>query len=439
MKSYNKITRLLIAIVVIALPLLSSSYLSANSNSLMDQQVSEYLSKKKGEQVLLLKQLVNINSGTLNIDGVINVGKLLEPEFQAAGFSTHWVDLPAYMQRAGTLVAERKGSSGKKLLLIGHLDTVFPKDSPFQKFTRTGKFATGPGVIDNKGGIVVILYALKALQSINALKNTDITIVLTGDEENNGKPVTISRQHLISMAKSADIVLDFEPTVSGSASVGRRGTTHWLIEASGHEGHSSIIFSDQVGAGATFELARILDELRRTMNDEQGLTINPSTVVAGVKASYDKDTGIGNVFGRTNLIAKTAIARGDIRYISEKQRHRLITKMTKITQKSLPGTKTNLQLEQVLPPMPTTQDSLNLFESYSIISKRLGYGEIALLPAELRGGGDISYVAPYVSTALVGIGASGEGEHSPLEKVDIDSLFIRSQLAALLILELTGP
>lgn len=437
MKSRKKIVNLLNALMMILPPTVISFSAAASTDSGIDQPISDYLVKKNDEQIALLERLVNINSGTLNIEGVLKVGKVLEQAFQAASFSTRWIELPVDMQRAGTLVAERKGSSGKKLLLIGHLDTVFPKDSPFQKFERDGKFATGPGIIDNKGGVVVMLYALMALQSVGALENADITVVLTGDEENNGKPAAVSRQHLIEMAKKSDVVIDFEPTVSRNASVGRRGTSHWLIEATGREGHSSIIFSDEVGAGATFELARILDELRKSMNYAKGVTINPATVVAGVQARFDKNTGTGSVFGRTNLMAKTAIASGDIRYLSEEQGQLTAKRMNEIVKTSLPGTQATLQLEQVLPPMPATQGSLDLFAKYNAINQRLGYGEMMLLPAELRGGGDISYVAAHISTALVGIGASGQGEHSPQERLDVESLFTRSQLAALLILELT--
>ena len=419
--------------------LLSPFSAGAQPYSLQDSQLSNYLLPKKAEQLSLLERLVNTNSGTLNIEGVLKVGNLLEPEFQAAGFSTRWIELPAAMQRAGMLVAERKGTSGKKLLLIGHLDTVFPKDSPFQTFERQGRFATGPGIIDNKGGMVVLLYALKALHAMGALDDASITVVLTGDEENSGKPIAVSRQPLIEMAKASDVVLDFEPTVSGHASVGRRGTAHWLIEAAGREGHSSIIFSDEVGAGASFELARILDQLRKSLVGEPGLTVNPGTLVAGVEAKYDKASGAGSVFGRTNLVAQTAIASGDVRYLTTEQKQQAEARMAAIVKDSLPGTTSTLQLEQVLPPMPSTASSLQLFERYSQLSQRLGHGPVTLLPAELRGGGDISYVAPYVSTALVGIGASGDGEHSARERLDVESLFTRSQLAALLMLELVKP
>jgi glutamate carboxypeptidase len=92
--------------------------------------------------------------------------------------------------------------------------------------------------------------------------------------------------------------------------------------------------------------------------------------------------------------------------------------------------------EEALPSMNSTEESRELFEKYNLVSQRLGYEKISLLPAELRGGGDISYVASYISTALVGIGANGSSEHSPQETLDVDSLVAQSQRAGLLMLDL---
>ena len=172
------------------------------------------------------------------------------------------------------LSLQNANTKGKKLLLISNGITVFP-NSPFQKFERQGDKATGPGVIDDKGGIVIILYALKALQAAHALDNSTITIVLTGDEEESGKPTSISRKPLIDIAKKSDIALDFEPTSPGNAaSIGRRGYTNWFIEAEGKEGHSSLIFNQDFGDGAIFEIARILNAIRTTVSEEKSLTFN---------------------------------------------------------------------------------------------------------------------------------------------------------------------
>jgi len=428
------------AVAVLCLGLLPVfAYADTPTLSSTEKTIADYISARSDEQLRLLERLVNINSGTQNVEGVRQVGEGLRPEFESIGFKTHWVELPPDMQRAGMLVAERDGTRGQRLLLIGHLDTVFPKDSPFGRFERRGNVATGPGVIDDKGGIVVLLYALKALNAAQILDEAQITIALTGDEENSGKPTSISRKPLIALAKNSDVVLDFEPTIPGHASTGRRGVAHWLITTTGNEGHSSIIFSKGVGYGAVFEMARILDRMNNGLRGEHGLTLNPGIILGGTQVDYDRIRGRGDSFGRTNIVAGTAIAHGDLRYLSNAQREQARQKLAEITSRNLPGTSASLEFTEVLPPMPTSAESTGLFDRYSAISERLGYGKVELLPAERRGGGDISFIAPYISAGLVGIGANGTGEHSPQESLEVDSLVKQAQRAALLMHELLQP
>jgi glutamate carboxypeptidase len=163
--------------------------------------------------IALLERLVNQNSGSLNLEGVAKVGQMMRAEFEALGFDVRWVPMAA-AGRSGHLIATRKGDGrGMKMLLIGHLDTVFEPASPFQIFTREGDKATGPGANDNKGGIVVMVAALRAMQKAGTLGRTDIEIVLTGDEEDAGDPIEIARADLIAAGKRADVALDFEGLV----------------------------------------------------------------------------------------------------------------------------------------------------------------------------------------------------------------------------------
>ena len=104
------------------------------------------------------------------------------------------------------------GKCGKRMLLIGHMDTVFEKSSPFQSYTVKGNIGTGPGTNDMKGGLVDMIFALKALQAADALKQTEITIVLSGDEEAHGEPASISRRDMIAAARHSDMALEFEGT-----------------------------------------------------------------------------------------------------------------------------------------------------------------------------------------------------------------------------------
>ena len=160
----------------------AASLLPAADLSPMEQKIAQALDANISKTNALLERLVNINSGTLNPEGVRKVGDILRPEFEALGFQVRWIPMDE-VHRAGHLVAERQGNRGKRVLLIGHMDTVFEPASQFQKFEPSGDSATGPGANDMKGGLMIILSALQALHTAGALDGSSITVFLTGDEE----------------------------------------------------------------------------------------------------------------------------------------------------------------------------------------------------------------------------------------------------------------
>lgn len=407
-------------------------------NKTIETQISHYITTQQQEQLSLLEKLVNINSGTTNIAGIHQIGELLRPQFEELGFKVRWVEEPSNMQRAGTLIAEHSGHSGKRLLLIGHLDTVFPSTSTFQNFKRNGNVATGPGVIDDKGGDVVILYALKALHAANALTDTNITVVLTGDEEDSGKPTSISRKPLIDAAKNSDIALDFEWAITpDTATIARRGITNWMLTTEGNEAHSSEIFQEKVGFGAIYELVRILDTMRIQLANEKYLSFSPGLILGGTTVNYDKASSQGNAFGKGNVIAKTAMSKGDLRFLTTEQKINAEKKIFAIVDSHLPATKASITLQDGIPAMPPTSANLELLKKYSQASIKLGYGAVNPLDPGSRGAGDISHIASLVSASLAGLGPVGTGAHSDKETLDIHSLPIQTQRAALLIYWLT--
>lgn len=413
---------------------------TANATSLLpvEKKINHYVIQHQAEQLSLLEQLVNINSGTTNISGVHEVGKLLRQQFNKLGFTTQWIAEPVHMHRASTLVANHPGNSGKRLLLIGHLDTVFSPDSSFKKFERHQNRAIGPGVVDDKGGDVVILFALKALDACQALENTTITVVLTGDEEDSGKPAAISRKPLFDAAHQSDVALDFEGAITlDTASIDRRGITNWRLIAHGNEGHSSDIFHKSVGYGANFELIRILNTMRTQLSKEKYLTFNPGLILGGTMVNFDPNKSQGVAFGKENVIANTATAIGDLRFLSPEQKLAVEERMRAIVKQHLPETTTSILFQDGIPAMPPTDNNLSLLKKYSDVSNSLGYGPIKPLNPGARGAGDISYIAPIVAANLVGLGPLGTGLHSTKETLDIASLTIQTQRAALLIYRLT--
>ncbi|MEO8725028.1 MAG: M20/M25/M40 family metallo-hydrolase [Acidobacteriaceae bacterium] len=391
----------------------------------------------------LIRQLVEINSGTRNLEGVRAVGKVLIPQFEALGFHVRWVPMDE-VQRAGTLVAEHlcpagTGKCGKRMLLIGHMDTVFEKDSPFQHYSVNGTTGTGPGASDMKGGLVVMLYALKAMQAAGALENSEITAVLSGDEESAGRPVAIARRDMIEAAKHSDVALEFEGqarehgTYFGSTS--RRGSIEWHLEATGSTGHSAGIFSPSVGYGAIYEIARILDTFR-TQVPEPNLTFSVGLVVGGTTAQLNPDGTSGTVTGKDNIIPPIAYANGDIRALSNDQAARVEQKMQAIVAQHLPRTNATIKFDEGYPSMAPTAGNRALLGMLNQVNRSLGKPEMPELDPMKRGAGDVSFVAQYVD-ALAGVGASGSGAHAAGETIDLSAQPLNTKRAALLMYLLT--
>ena len=412
--------------------------LQAQKLNRTERKIVEKVKNFDNASLLFLEKVVNINSGTLNQNGVKEVGDLFDTAFQEIGFQTEWINMPAEMNRAGHLFASINGDKGKKLLLIGHLDTVFEENSPFQTFERINdSIAYGPGANDMKGGDVVVLYALKALADLNLLKRASITVAFTGDEESTGKPLSISRRALIEAGKKADIALGFEnATGFDNATIARRGASGWSVEVKGIRAHSSGVFNERIGAGAIFEISRILNEFYTEVRGEEYLTFNPGTLLGGTFIDYDKQTSSGEVFGKTNVVAQTAIVNGGLRFISEEQKENARAKMRTIVSQNLPQTSASINFIDSYPAMGPTEGNQAVLEILSDVSQDLGFGPVTGYDPSKRGAADISFVADYVD-GLDGLGTMGNYAHTPQETVNLKTMNALIQRAAILIYRLT--
>lgn len=393
------------------------------------------------EALALLERAVNINSGTHNLAGVRLVGDLFGKEFDALGFKTTWVDGSGF-KRAGHLVAEHPGK-GARILLIGHLDTVFERDSPFQTFRRIDdKTATGPGIIDMKGGDVVIIAALKALEAASALNDMNVIVVMTGDEEDAGDPQVAARAALVDAAKGAQYALGFEdgPGDPRFAVTARRGTSSWKLQVKGKTGHSSQIFRQDLGYGANYELARILDGFRRKLAGEEHLTFNPSLVLGGTSAELDEVLSRGSASGKTNVIAATAVAVGDLRTLSKEQRqHARETMKAVVADGPLAQTEAVLTFEDGYPSLPPTEGNARLLAEYDRASRDLGFGPVAAVSPDRAGAADVSFISGEVTSIIDGIGLMGHDDHSPAETADLATLPSQTKRAAILLYRLNHP
>ena len=398
---------------------------------------------EQARSLALLEKLVNQNSGSLNLPGVTEVGKMMRAELEPLGFAVEWVDMKA-AGRAGHIVARHKGSGrGKKMLLIGHLDTVFEPDSPFQRWERRGNEGVGPGAGDDKGGMVVIVAALRAMQQAGTLKNADITVVLTGDEEDTGSPIAIARRDLIAAGKWADVALDFEGLSQEEGrdmgSIARRSSGSWKVTVKARQGHSSGVFSPSSGHGAIYELARIVDSFRREAREDK-LTFNVGLIGGGDSVVLDKDQIRLSASGKTNIIAPIAIARGDMRAIDQAQIDRTRAKMKAIVAKPLSGATASIEFdEEGYPPMAPTAASAALLGTLNRVNADLGLPAMEPQDPLKRGAADISWVAKDVEGGLNGLGAAATGAHAPGEAVDIASIWRQAKRAAILMSRLAVP
>jgi glutamate carboxypeptidase len=405
-----------------------------------EQRMSRTVDAEQARSMALLERMVNQNSGTLNLAGVRAVGDMVRPEFEQLGFEVRWIDM-AETGRAGHLVGTHRGSGrGKRILLIGHLDTVFEPDSPFQRFERQGARATGPGIGDDKGGVVVIIAALRAMRAAGTLRAADITVVLTGDEERPGSPIALARRDLIEAGRWADVALEFENLAVENGrdygTVARRSSSSWTLRTTGRTGHSSGIFSEGLGYGAIYEMARILDAFRREL-PEPNLTYNIGVIGGGTPAAIDAQGLAVTASGKTNIVAETAVARGDLRSLTPEQDARIRARMQAIVAQHLPQTSAELVFsEDGYPPLPPTAGNRALLTRMNAVNRDLGLPEMPEYDPARRGAADSSFVAGDADV-LAGLGAAGGGAHAVGEYIVLDSIQRSARRAAILMTRLS--
>jgi len=385
----------------------------------------------------LLKTSVNINSGTFNTEGVKKTGQLYAKELEALGFTVIWIPMPDSVKRAGHLVAYRKGKKGKKILLIGHLDTVFEPGMPPNPFTMLNDTtATGQGVNDMKGGDVMVIAALKALQQQKLLDNTSITVYFTGDEENAGEPRSVSRGDFMERSKQHDVALAFEgATGLNTVATARRGASEWKLEVEAKQAHSSGIFG-KAGYGSIYEAARIVNTFREKLSSQPFLTFNPALFIGGSDVQYDEVAQKGGTVSKTNIISPRTVVIGDLRFLTEAQKENARDTMRMIVEQHLAGTSASISFRDGIPSMPPTPGNDSLVTTVNDISMALGYGAVAAGDPGLRGAGDISYIAANLN-CLDGLGASGKGAHAPGETINLPEYNKLIRRTALVIYRLT--
>jgi glutamate carboxypeptidase len=413
---------------------------AADNRAATERQLVEFLKHREEHSIKLLEEIVNINSGSMNFAGVRKIADVLRPHFEALGFTVRWLDGAAF-GRAGHLVAERKGK-GPHVLLIGHLDTVFEPNHPLQRFERVdANIVRGPGTSDMKGGIVVGLAALEALQSAKALDDLHVTFFMTGDEESSGSPLTLARQALVDVAKVANVAIGLENGGDDPATavVARRGYTGWRVDVQAKSAHSSNIFSDDVGAGAIYEVARILNGFYSELRGDEYVTFNPGLVAGSAQVEFQAEPLHADASGKDNIIAPVAVVTGDLRTLTLEQREQTKERMRKIVAAHLPHASATIAFNDGYPPMAPAPGHRKLLSMYDQVSRDLGYGPVTAVNPRRAGAADIAFASDHVDMAIDALGLLGGRGHTADEFADLRTFQIQAQRLAVLLSRLSGP
>ncbi len=406
----------------------------------IEKKIVNNIDANSNRAIDLLKEVVNINSGSLNIEGVKLVGEKFAQQYRELGFEVKWISGESF-ERAGHLVASHLRPNAPQILLIGHLDTVFEPESFFQEYKIVdGHIMHGPGALDMKGGNVIMLLALKALKEAKVLDKLSIQVFLVGDEELSGSPLELSKKDLIQSGKWADIAIGFEDGDGKleNANISRRGSADWTLTVKGEPAHSSQIFQPKVGSGAIFEAARILNEFYSQLSKEENLTFNPGIISGGNSVNYDENTHKSVAYGKNNIVSAEVIVKGDIRAVSKEQFIHARKVMRDIIQTNYPHTSASITFgDDGYPPMTMTEGNQRILAMYSKASQDLGYGEVFPVNPRNSGAADISFVADDVLMAIDGIGMCGTGGHTIDEMADLNCLPIEAKRTAILLYRLS--
>jgi glutamate carboxypeptidase len=283
-----------------------------------------------------------------------------------------------------------------------------------------------------------MISALKALNASGALRTMNLAVVMTGDEEDSGEPLSLAREALVSAAKGADVAIGFEdgPADPKLAVTARRGTTGWEVRVKAKPAHSSQIFREDIGYGAVYEMARILNGFREKLAGEAHLTFNPGVLLGGTSVEFDPVQLRGSAFGKTNVIAEHAVASGDLRALSREQFEKTRETMTSIVKASLPHTEATITFDEGYPPMAPTEGNAALLAMYDKASRDLGFGAVTAVSPDRAGAADVSFVAGEVKRIVDGVGLMGHGDHTVDETADLTTLPSQTKRMALLLLRI---
>ena len=370
--------------------------------------------KEHGPDIFdLLEKMVLIQSGSHNKEGVDRVSGLIESSFQSNSVSCRLIEQTKFGNHliVKSLCEDR---FDKQILLVGHMDTVFPKDTDFNSFREDSTKCYGPGVIDMKGGLVAGIFALKALDSLGLLKKIPITFIFNSDEE-IGSPS--SRKLIKAEAQKSSFAFVLEcGGLKGEVVTGRKGNLSLKLNVIGKAGHAA--FAGQDKASAILELAYKTIDFESLNDFEQGVTVNVGKVKGGIGP---------------NTVSGHATAHIDFRFVEQKDHSFLKEKISEIAARpKTPQTSTNFEIISSRPPMDQTDANRKLFQAVKGVADKLDFP----VREEFRNGvSDANIIAEQGIPVLDGLGPAGANDHSKDEYMIKESLLQRATLLACSLVE----
>ena len=369
-----------------------------------------WLGEHEEDAVRFLEALVNQDSGTYDRAAVNRVGDMLAGSFAEIGFS---VERLPQQEFGDHIVASRPAADGgKSLLCLGHMDTVFPAGTAAARpFRIEAGRATGPGVVDMKGGLTVLAFALRALAATDspAFRELGCSILINSDEE-IGSPT--SRQAFADLAARHQAAIVLEPArPNGECVIGRKGVGHFRLEVFGRQAHAGS--QPELGINAIWELAHKVCAMHALTDLERGTTVNVGVVRGGE---------------RSNVVPDRACAEVDLRIWTMEEADRVMRAFRGIAERTtIPGATATLTGEISTPPWQTNEGTRRMLGLLNEAGSPLG---LSFAGVTTGGGSDGSRTAQSIPT-LDGLGAVGSQMHSPEEYLDVPSLRQRAALLAL--------
>ncbi|MBM7649252.1 glutamate carboxypeptidase [Bacillus ectoiniformans] len=368
--------------------------------------IKTYLEQNKGEMIDLFEKIVNTDSNSYDKEGVDNVGAILKEKFESLGM---YVKVHRETEVGNHLEIKASRESEPKILIIAHMDTVFPKGEPERRpFSIIDDKAYGPGVNDEKASHVQLLYAMKALKESSSPALENVHIIFNSDEEIGSR----SSKALIKEAaegKDFSLVVECGRPNDGVVTE-RKGVGHFTMEVQGRSAHSGV--EPEIGRSAIEELSHKVIKLQQLNDYDQGLTVNVGLIKGGTSV---------------NTVAPSATAEIDVRVADEEQAEKVTKDINAIAREDhVTGTRTELTGSIGRPAMEKTKDTDRLLEMIQNAGKELG---LEIHEESTGGGSDAAFTSAEGIPTVDGMGPIGEFSHSETDEYsDLNSLIDRTAL-----------